>query len=159
MREGAKKRREEDERAEVAHPACLNLTCPRFAFLLRPESALTHLIQPPDTPAFPCAPACAWLPDGNSELVLLDFHRFPGLGHGPPHEKAARVVLSVLDGVMIEPKFRNKPFGKLMSEQTGRVAVLWNAVEVRAHMYTRRLTRTRQPSIRASSFTFLFAYG
>lgn len=24
---------------------------------------------------------------GNSELVLLDFHRFPGLGHGAPHEK------------------------------------------------------------------------
>lgn len=94
-----------------------------------------------------------------SELVLLDFHRFPGLGHGPPHEKSAAVVLKVLDGVMIEPKYRNKPFGKLMSEQTGRVAVLWNAVEVRAHMYTRRLTRTRQPSIRASSFTFLFAYG
>lgn len=70
--------------------------------------------------------------DDNSELVLLDFHRFPGLEHGPPHEKAAAVVLRVLDGVMIEPKFRNKPFGKLMSEQTGRVAVLWNAVEVRA---------------------------
>lgn len=73
-----------------------------------------------------------WLPDVDSELVLLDFHRFPGLGNGPPHEKAAAVVLNVLDGVMIEPKFRNKPFGKLMSEQTGRVAVLWNAVEVRA---------------------------
>lgn len=74
---------------------------------------------------------CVRLLDNNSELVLLDFHRFPGLGHGPPHEKAAAVVLSVLDGVMIDPKFRNKPFGQLMSEQKGRVAVLWNAVEVR----------------------------
>lgn len=85
-------------------------------------------------------PVCVSLLDNNSELVLLDFHRFPGLGHGPPHEKAAAVVLSVLDGVMIEPKLRNKPFGQLMSEQTGRVAVLWNAVEVRACMHTRETT-------------------
>lgn len=73
--------------------------------------------------------------DNNSELVLLDFHRFPGLGHGPPHEKTAAVVVRVLDGVMIEPKFRNKPFGQLMSEQTGRVAVLWNANEVSAFTF------------------------
>lgn len=61
-----------------------------------------------------------------SELVLLDFHRFPGLGHGPPHEKAAEVVLDVLGGdVMVHPKFRNVPFGRIMSQQKGRVAVLW----------------------------------
>lgn len=75
--------------------------------------------------------------DINSELVLLDFHRFPGLGHGPPHEKAAAVVMQVLgrdEGVMVLPKFRNMPFGKLMNQQKGRVAVLWNAVEVRARV-------------------------
>ncbi|CAN0208596.1 unnamed protein product, partial [Ectocarpus fasciculatus] len=69
-----------------------------------------------------------------SELVLLDFHRFPGLGHGAPHEKAAAVVLSVLGGdepVMIHPKFRHMPFARIMSQQKGRVGVLWNAVEAR----------------------------
>ncbi|CAN0485009.1 unnamed protein product, partial [Ectocarpus sp. 12 AP-2014] len=69
-----------------------------------------------------------------SELVLLDFHRFPGLGHGAPHEKAAAVVLSVLGGeepVMIHPKFRHLPFGRIMSQQKGRVGILWNAVEAR----------------------------
>ncbi|CAN0232871.1 unnamed protein product, partial [Ectocarpus sp. 13 AM-2016] len=68
------------------------------------------------------------------ELVLLDFHRFPGLGHGAPHEKAAAVVLSVLGGeepVMIHPKFRHLPFGRIMSQQKGRVGILWNAVEAR----------------------------
>ncbi|CBN77702.1 conserved unknown protein [Ectocarpus siliculosus] len=69
-----------------------------------------------------------------SELVLLDFHRFPGLGHGAPHEKAAAVVLSVLGGeepVMVHPKFRHLPFGRIMSQQKGRVGILWNAVEAR----------------------------
>lgn len=64
-----------------------------------------------------------------SEIVLLDFHRFPGLGHGPPHEKAAMVVMDVLEGVMIDPRYRHQPFGKILN-QKGRVAVLWNAQEV-----------------------------
>lgn len=67
----------------------------------------------------------------NREVVLLDFHRFPGLDHGPPHEKAAKVVLETLEDVMIHPKHRNLPFRKLMANQTGRVGVLWNAKEVR----------------------------
>ena len=67
--------------------------------------------------------------DTISEIVLLDFHRFPGLGHGPPHEAAARVVMDVLEGVMIDPKYRHQPFGKILN-QKGRVAVLWNAQEV-----------------------------
>ncbi|CAM9942156.1 unnamed protein product, partial [Laminaria digitata] len=66
-----------------------------------------------------------------TEVVLLDFHRFPGLDHGPPHEKAAKVVLEALEGVMIHPKHRNLPFRKLVANQTGRVGVLWNAKEVR----------------------------
>lgn len=61
---------------------------------------------------------------------MLDFHRFPGLGHGAPHEKAAKVVLETLGDEMIHPKHRNLPFGKLVSNQRGRIAVLWNAVEV-----------------------------
>lgn len=65
-----------------------------------------------------------------SEVVLLDFHRFPSLDHGPPHEHAAKVVLDVLRDVMIEPKHRNMPLGRLLKQQTGRVAVLWNAREV-----------------------------
>ena len=65
----------------------------------------------------------------HSEIVLLDFHRFPDLGHGPPHEKAAMVVVDVLNDVMIDPKHRHQPFGKLLN-QKGRVAVLWNANEV-----------------------------
>lgn len=42
-------------------------------------------------------------------------------------------MLSVLGGdepVMIHPKFRHMPFGRIMSQQKGRVGVLWNAVEV-----------------------------
>lgn len=39
-------------------------------------------------------------------------------------------VLGGDEGVMVLPKFRNMPFGKLMSQQKGRVGVLWNAVEV-----------------------------
>lgn len=82
----------------------------------------------------PCpTPGCCCL-SCPSEIVLLDFHRFPGLGHGPPHEKAANVVLETLRDVMILPKFRNQPFDKLM-DQPGRVAVLWNAVEVRTPRY------------------------
>lgn len=66
-----------------------------------------------------------------SEIILLDFHRFPNLGHGPPHEAAAVVVLDVLREVMIQPRHRNLPLGRLLSEQSGRVGVLWNAREVR----------------------------
>lgn len=67
--------------------------------------------------------------DSISEIVLLDFHRFPGLGHGPPHEAAARVVMDVLESVMIDPRYRHQPFGKILN-QKGRVAILWNAQEV-----------------------------
>lgn len=81
--------------------------------------------------AEPCPP-CLILPTltRGREVVLLDFHRFPGLDHGPPHEKAATVVLETLEGVMIQPKHRNLPFRKLMANQTGRIGVLWNAKEV-----------------------------
>lgn len=100
----------------------------------RSISAVYFALDSPDLSLLPtgCLPARSPVCFPCSEIVLLDFHRFPGLGHGPPHEKAAEVVLETLDGVMIHPKHRKLDFGKLLNQQPGRVAVLWNAVEVRS---------------------------